>query len=198
MVSFYSVWLFNLNPLFFTILSALAFLLIGFFLVLFMLGSARREDTITFAGERLRKTIILTLPILGLIALSVFILEDLGGYTLPFSMTPQDTLNLFFIFTTFTIFLFTWCLKSTRGKTEKDRVLSERYKARFFVNIAVHNLILLISSFFGFFNSQNSFFKALALFSTIWSILMLIYLMEFVIHFAHLEKYVYGDLLRKH
>ncbi|MBR9681059.1 MAG: hypothetical protein GOU98_04545 [Candidatus Altiarchaeota archaeon] len=192
------MWIFSLNPMFFTVLSALAFLAIGFFLVLFMLGSARREDTITFAGERLRKTIILALPLLGLIAIAIFILEDLGGYTFPFSMTPQDTLTLFFIFTTLTVFVFTWGLKSSRGKTEKDIVLSERYKARFFVNIAIHNLILLSTSFFGFVSSQNFFFKALALFSIIWSFLILIYLMEFVIHFAHLEKYVYEDLLKKH
>lgn|GEM_PF-5920749 len=187
-----------IGPLFFTGISAIAFLIMGVLLVKFMLGSARRENTINLAAERLRKTLILELPLLGLITLAMFLLEDLGGYIFPLFMTPQDTLTLFFVFTTITVFVFTWGLKSSRGNTKKDRIKSERYKARFFVNIAVHNLLLVFSTIFGFISPKSFFFKSLALFSIIWSLLILIFLMEFVIHFAHLEKYVYEDLLTKH
>ncbi|MBR9681267.1 MAG: hypothetical protein GOV00_00510 [Candidatus Altiarchaeota archaeon] len=180
------------------VFSLLVFFLVGFIFIKFIFGSARKEDSIRYASERLRWSFLSAFPLMALVIFTSFLLQEFLGVTYPIGMGPDALLNLFFIFLTITVFMFTWGLRNGHERPREGREESERYKARFFVNLALHNFLLLGAAFFGYFDSTNIIYKSLVLFLIFWSLLTFMYFMEFIIFVARLDKYVYDDLFKKH
>lgn len=188
----------NYAVLFVPVFALLTFFIFGFFFLNLISGSARKEDSILYASERLRRSLVLAIPLMILVLFTSFLLHEFFGIIYPIDMAPDSLLSLFWIFVTITVFIFTQGLDNRRGEHPKELEDSERYKARFFANLSLHSFLLLGSAFFGYFDSSNFVYKALVIFSIFWSLLIFMYFMEFIIYFANLNKYVYDDLFKKH